>query len=314
MKKNQKKEKMSVMSEQPVNNTIGEANPKKQSKNKIIGIAAISAGVVILGVILVIALLSLNGGKKVEDIDNLPEQIILAYEGQYQLEPVIIPEKATPQITYSIEDEKYATVDENGLITAKSEQGSTFVTVEADGLSKKIKMDIFAPVDSEALEESYKEAKSLLDIVNSDTSINQDDVAEAKTNMQQSFDILESKGIKIEDISEQGLDILSTFESIDAIKSKTQLLLDAYELAWDVVEQKQAAAKAAAAKAATKKKATKNVQASAPASTSNHSYCSVCGSTSHTKHPACVVCGSTSHSKHPVCPICASTTHTKHPQ
>ena len=130
--KNQKKEKMSVMSEQPVNNTIGEANLKKQSKNKIIRIAAISAGVVILGAILVIALLSLNGGKKVEDIDNLPEQIILAYEGQYQLEPVIIPEKATPQIIYSIEDVKYATVDENGLITAKSEQGSTFVTVEAD--------------------------------------------------------------------------------------------------------------------------------------------------------------------------------------
>ena len=211
------------MSEQPVNNTIG----KKQTKNKIIGIAAISAGVVILGAILVIALLSLNGGKKVEDIDNLPEQIILAYEEQYQLEPVIIPEKATPQITYSIEDAKYATVDENGLITAKSELGSTFVTVEADGFSKKIKMDIFAPVDAEALEGSYKEAKSLLDIVNSDTSINQEDVAEAKTNMQQSFDILESKGIKIEDISEQGLEVLSTLESKDAIISKTQSLLDA---------------------------------------------------------------------------------------
>ncbi len=301
------------MSEQPINNFTSERNSKKQSKGKIIGITAIIAGVVLLSII-VVALTAFNGGRKVEDIENLPELIELAYEEQFQLEPVIVPEKASPQITYSIDDTQYATVDANGLITVNSVQGSTFVTVEADGLSKKIKMDIYAPVDAEALEASYKSAKSLLDIVNSDTSIDQNDVSDAKNNMQQSLDILESKGIKIDDISEQGLAVLSSLESSDTVASKNQALLDAYEYAWDIVEQKQAEAAAAAA---VKKKSTKKVQKSTAASTSsakNHTYCSVCGSTAHTKHPSCVVCGSTTHSRHPVCPICASTTHSVHPQ
>lgn len=314
-----KKEPMSTMSEQPVNNYNMEGNfvpphppitpkpPKKKSKGLIIGIIGIIVGILILNTILLFSLFVVFGNKDVRDIERLPEEIIMIYDEQYQLEPNIIPERAKCEITYAINDTKYAEIDENGLVTAKAVQGSATIMVTAGEISKTVQLSVYAPIDAEALEESYKSAKNLLDIVNSDTSINHDDVAEAKNNMQQTFDIINGKDIEIEDISEQNITVLAILESKDAIDSKTQLLLEAYEYAWDIVEQNQA--KAAAAK---KKKTTSSKKSYSGSSTVK--YCSVCGDTSHTRHPSCVVCGSTSHSKHPVCPICASTTHTKHPQ
>ncbi len=279
---------------------------KKKSAGKVIGIISLIAGVILLISFFTLAIFSLINGKKVRDIENLPEQIVMTYEQQYQLEPVLVPAVRNSQITYTVDDTQYAEIDENGLITANSLQGSTIVTIEIDDVRKTVQLSIYAPIDAEALEASYKWAKELIEIVYSDTSINQDEVAEAKSVVQESLDYIVNKGIQIDDISELDITVLAQLESESVIKAETDQLLSAYELAWDTVEANQAAAAKVKTKKTTKKTTAKTTKV--------RTYCSVCGSTSHTKHPLCLVCGSTSHAKHPLCPICGSTTHTKHPQ
>lgn len=271
-----------------------EENKEKNNKKPLGIIAFVSAA------ILIVVCIVLFGGKSIRDIENIPEEIVLAFDEHLQLEPVIVPQKAKSEIKYTMEDTDIAMVDENGLIVAKSygsTGGFTTLFIKAGNIEKEVSIRVTEPINASMLEEKYKKAKEYLEVVNSDTTINQDNVAIEKLGIQQTLDSLENYGISVDDISEQTLDILVELFNEKYVQGQIDKLQIAYEKAKNIESSSN----------------NNNTNGNSKNNTTTPKKCSVCGSTAHTSHPTCSVCGSTSHTSHPTCPVCGSTSHTSHP-
>lgn len=276
-----------------------------------------------IALVLLLSLFVVIGGKGVDDIENLPEKIVLSFGDQFQLEPRPVSGNGRYSIEYSVSDESIATVDENGLITAKTVAGDTELTVRLKKFKAQISIEVTEKIDASALEEKYKEAKELLEIVNNDTLINQDNVADEKLGVQQTLDLLGS--ISIEDIAEQKLDVLADLPDISYVQSMIDGLNTAYEKAKELVITESKNTPNNTTSNNTSNSTSNNTSSSTgnrgaestSGKVSTQKKCSVCGSTAHTNHPTCPVCGSTSHTSHPQetvsCPVCGSKYHSVHP-
>ncbi|MBQ8540535.1 MAG: serine/threonine protein kinase [Clostridia bacterium] len=272
-----------------------EYKPKdEKSKIRTIGIIAF-----ISMTILAMACFALFGGNNIKDIENIPEEIVLAFGEQLQIEPVIVPEKVACEITYTIENTEIAMVDENGLVVAKSHDstgGFTRLFIRAGNVEKEVSVSVAEPINANTLEEKYKEAKEYLETVSSNTTINQNDLAVEKSEIQQTLDSLENYGVSIEDISEQKLDVLVKLHDEKYVQNQIDNLSKAYAKADEITDSFTNSSNNTN-NYNTKKNSGSNTST---VKTTKQKTCSVCGSTAHTSHPICPVCGSTSHTNHPV--------------
>ena len=80
---------------------------------------------------------------ELKGILNVPESTEIAFGDTYQLEPMVVSDKADKTLTYTSEDEKIATVDENGLITATG-RGTTTIVVKnaASGFEAEVEVTV----------------------------------------------------------------------------------------------------------------------------------------------------------------------------
>lgn len=80
---------------------------------------------------------------------KLEEEYKIAIDGTKELEPILVPTNIDKKIlNYSSEDERIATVDENGVVTGISEGETTITVTGANGVSASTKVIVGGAIDT----------------------------------------------------------------------------------------------------------------------------------------------------------------------
>lgn len=323
---------------QLVDVNIGEDVKKKPKK---VLIAAIAAAGVIAVAATAAAVSGVNREKQVPEIpvvsiEGVEDTLTVEMGYDMPLEVCVMPEDATDkEVKYKVTvGEEYLGVDEHGVVTPIG-VGEGEVKISAGAIEKSVHITVIENREVAAqieqgkalLIEKHNSAKQTLESIASDTSINQDTIANEKNMLMSALEGYDAKInaiTKIEELSEyteyydvtvQGL----TAGLSGAYSNAVQAEKDRKEAeAKEEAAKQQAAEKAKqkakeqskAEKKTVQKKAAENVQSENSVQTAPR-VCAVCGSSAHTTHPEEK---KDTGSVQRVCPVCGSSAHTTHPE